>query len=759
MKKIAVFVFLAALTLASRAQVKPMEAFVDELMKKMTVQEKIGQLNLLPSGTIQTGVSDNSPVMMAITQGQLGGVLNLKGAKDIRALQEAAVKKSRLGIPLIFGMDVIHGYETIFPLPLAMSCSWDIPAIERFARIAAKEATADGICWNYSPMVDIALDARWGRISEGSGEDPWLGSRIAEAVVRGYQGKACDGISIYGPEELMACVKHFALYGAAESGRDYNTVDMSHLRMYNQYFPPYKAAVEAGAGSVMTSFNIVDYVPATANRWLIEDVLRGQWKYDGFVVTDYGSIGEMVSHGVGDLQTSAVQALKAGTDMDMCAEAFTKTLEQSLNEGRITMADIDRACRRMLEAKYKLGLFDAPFRYCDASRRAKDIYTAEHRKAACEMAAETFVLLKNEGGLLPLKKQGKIALVGPMADNLSCVGSWAPTATYQHATLRQVMEQAVKGKADVLYAQGCNFFGDSILQDNAAFYRPTPWGDAAKLRREAMDVAKKADVIVLAMGEEQEQTGESASRSDLETPQVQRDLMADLLTLGKPVVLLNYSGRPTVLTWESEHIPAIMNVWFSGTEGADAICDVLFGDKSPCGRLTVSMPRATGQEPLYYNYLATGRPVGEGTTKFSKYRSNYLDVSNDPLYPFGFGLTYTTFDYGDLRLSSNRMDADGSLTATIRVTNSGQREANEVVQLYIHDLAASIARPVKELKGFERICLKPGESRDVSFTITPELLKFYNAQLEYVLEPGEFEVMIGPDCSLQHLKKAVFAVY
>lgn len=755
MKKWILSSVLVAATLSGHAQIKPMTEFVDELMARMTVEEKIGQLNLLPSGTIQTGVSDNSPVMESIAKGQLGGVLNLKGVENIRQLQEAAVKKSRLGIPLIIGMDVIHGYETIFPLPLALSCSWDIPAIEQSARIAAKEATADGICWTYSPMVDVAVDARWGRVSEGNGEDPFLGSRIAEAMVRGYQG---SDNSRYATDELMACVKHFALYGASESGRDYNTVDMSHIRMYNQYFPPYKAAVEAGAGSVMTSFNLVDYVPATANKWLLDDVLRHQWQFDGFVVTDYGSIAEMVCHGVGDLQSAAIQALQAGTDMDMCAEAYTKTLVQSLNEGCITMADIDKACRRMLEAKYKLGLFENPFRYCDATRRAKDIYTAENRQAARDLAAETFVLLKNEGNILPLRKQGKIALIGPMADNKYNVGTWSVTATYQYGTLRESMERALQGRAEVLYAQGCNFTRNPVEQENGAFYRVTPWGDAGQMKQEAIATAQQADVIVCAMGEEQEMSGECASRSDLETPDVQRELMAELLKLGKPVVLLNYAGRPTVLTWESEHIPAILNVWFGGSEGSNAICDVLFGDKSPSGRLTVSMPRHTGQEPLYYNYLPTGRPVGEDAEQFAKFRSNYLDVSNDPLYPFGYGLSYATFAYGDLRLSSREMSQDGSLTATIRVTNTGQRDADEVVQLYIRDFVASISRPVKELRGFERIHLKAGESRDVTFTITPDLLKFYNYRLDYVLEPGEFEVMAGPSSRLKDLKKETITV-
>lgn len=743
------------MALAVSAQVKPMKEFVDDLMTRMTVEEKIGQLNLLPSGTIQTGISDNSPVMETIAKGQLGGVLNLKGVDKIRALQEAAVKKSRLGIPLIIGMDVIHGYETIFPLPLALSCSWDIPAIEHSARIAAKEASADGICWTYSPMVDVAIDARWGRVSEGNGEDPFLGSKIAEAMVRGYQG---NDNSRYAKDELMACVKHFALYGAAESGRDYNTVDMSHIRMFNQYFPPYKAAVEAGAGSLMTSFNLVDYIPATANRWLLNDVLRKQWQFDGFVVTDYGAIGEMVNHGVGDLQSAAAQALKAGTDMDMCAEAYTKTLLKSLKEGRITIADIDKACRRMLEAKYKLGLFEDPYRYCDPKRRAKDIYTAENRKAARDLAAETFVLLKNDGNVLPLKKQGKIALIGPLADCKYNVGTWAVTATYQYGTLRQAMERAVQGKAQVLYAQGCNFCRDSVLQMDGAFYRIVPRGDDEQMKQEALAIARQSDVIVCAMGEEQEMSGECASRSDLEMLDVQRKLLQELAKLGKPIVLLNYAGRPTVLTWESEHLSAIMNVWFGGSEGSDAICDVLFGDKVPSGKLSVSMPRNTGQEPLYYNYLPTGRPVGEDAEKFSKFQSNYLDVRNDPLYPFGYGLSYTTFEYGELHLSAKEMPKDGKVTATISVTNTGTRDADEVVQLYIHDVMASISRPVKELKGFERIHLKAGESRDICFTITPDLLKFYNYNLDYVLEPGEFEIMAGPNSSLKDLKKATLIV-
>ena len=722
-------------------QLKPMNEFVTELMSKMTVQEKIGQLNLLPSGDIQTGVSENSPVGEAIRNGGLGAILNLKGVDNIRKVQQMAVEESRLGIPLIFGMDVIHGYETIFPIPLALACSWDIPAIEQVARIAAKEATADGLFWTYSPMVDISIDPRWGRVAEGAGEDPFLGSRIAEAMVRGYQG---DG-SAYNTDQMMACLKHYALYGGSEAGRDYNTVDMSRIRMYNQYFPPYKAAVEAGVGSVMSSFNTVDYVPATGNRWLLTDVLRQQWKFDGFVVTDYGAINEMMNHGMGNQQQVAALALKAGTDMDMCSEAFTATLEKSLQEGKVTIDEIDQACRRVLEAKYKLGLFHDPYRYCDKSRRATDIYTAEHRQAARNLAAETFVLLKNDH-VLPLKKQGTIALIGPLADTKNNIpGSWAPTATYQYPTLREGMQKALQGKATLLYAQGSNICRDSVLQADGSFYRSIPRGDDAKMKQEALAIARKADVIVCAMGELQEMSGECASRSDLELFDVQRELLEELLKLNKPLVLLNFAGRPTVLSWEQQHVPAILNVWFGGSETGDAICDVLFGDKSPSGKLTMSMPKNMGQIPVYYNHLNTGRPVAEGTQKFVKFQSNYLDVRNEPLYPFGYGLSYTTFEYSDMTLSSEQMAADGSISASVTIKNTGNYDADEVVQLYIRDVVGSISRPVKELKGFQRIHLKAGESQVVIFTITPDLLKFYDYNLNYVLESGEFDIMIGPN--------------
>ena len=732
---------------------KPMNEFVSELMSKMTVQEKIGQLNLLPSGDIQTGISENSSVSEAIRNGRLGAILNLKGVDNIMKVQQMAVEESRLGIPLIFGMDVIHGYETIFPIPLALACSWDVPAIEQSARIAAKEATADGLFWTYSPMVDISIDPRWGRVAEGAGEDPFLGSRIAEAMVRGYQGAD----SIYGTDKMMACLKHYALYGGSEAGRDYNTVDMSRIRMYNQYFPPYKAAVEVGVGSVMSSFNTVDYVPATGNKWLLTDVLRQQWNFDGFVVTDYGAINEMMNHGMGNQQQVAALALKAGTDMDMCSEAFTATLEKSLQEGKVTIDEINQACRRVLEAKYKLGLFHDPYRYCDKKRRVSDIYTAEHRQAARHLAAETFVLLKNDQ-VLPLKKQGTIALIGPLADTKNNVpGSWAPTATYQYPTLREGMQKALQGKATLLYAQGSNICRDSVLQADGSFYRSIPRGDDTRMKQDALAIAQKADVIVCAMGELQEMSGECASRSNLELFDVQRELLEELLKLNKPLVLLNFAGRPTVLTWEQQHVPAILNVWFAGSETGDAICDVLFGDKSPSGKLTMSMPQNMGQIPVYYNHLNTGRPVAEGTQKFVKFQSNYLDVRNEPLYPFGYGLSYTTFEYSDMTLSSEQMPADGSITASVTVKNTGNCDADEVVQLYIRDVVGSISRPVKELKGFQRIHLKAGESQVVTFTITSELLKFYDSNLNHVLEPGDFDIMIGPNS--RDVKKKTIVIY
>ena len=726
------------LAFSATAQNADMDKFVSDLMSRMTLQEKIGQLNLQVAGDITTGQAQDTQVAGLIKEGKMGGVFNLKGVEKIKALQKIAVEQSRLGIPLLVGMDVIHGYETIFPIPFALSCSWDLAAIEEAARIAAKEASADGINWVYSPMVDICVDARWGRISEGNGEDPYLGAQIAGAMIRGYQGDYSSR------ENVMACMKHFALYGAVESGRDYNTVDMSRLRMYNQYFPPYKAAIEAGAGSVMSSFNIVDGVPATANKWLLDDVLRKQWQFDGFVATDYGSIGEMMPHGVGgDLKRASALALNAGTDMDMCSMGFLGTLEQSVKDGTVSEETINTACRRVLEAKYKLGLFADPYKYCDTKRPKKDIFTADNRAAARRIAAETFVLLKNQDNLLPLKREGKVALIGPLADTrANMAGTWCVAYTPdKYSTLKEGFERALKGKAELLYAQGCNLMADAERQRAAEFGKTINRGDDAALKAEALAVAAKADVIVCAMGESAEMSGECASRSDLRLPDVQRELLAELVKLGKPVVMLNFSGRPTVLTWEQDNVDAILNVWFGGSEAADAICDVVFGDVAPSGRLTMTFPRTTGQLPMYYNHLNTGRPVPEGTKEFRKYASNWLDVVNDPLYPFGYGLSYTTFSYGKPSVTGSGR----SFKATVAVTNTGSKDACEVVQLYMHDPVASIARPVKELKGFRRIMLKAGETKEVTFDITEKDLSYYDAEGRQVFEPGKFDIMLGHD--------------
>ena len=748
---IALAVILGCLTAQAVDQTK-MNQFIDDLMGKMTLQEKIGQLNLPVTGDIITGSTVSGDVVGKIRNGQVGGLFNMKGVQSIRALQEVAVKQSRLGIPLIFGMDVIHGYETVFPIPFAMSMSWDMDAIRNSARIASIEATADGICWTFSPMVDICREPRWGRMSEGNGEDPFLGAAICRAMIEGYQGA-----DLADKATMMACVKHFALYGAPEAGRDYNTVDMSHVRMFNEYFPPYKAGVEAGAGSYMTSFNVIDYIPATGNHWLLTEVLRDRWGFDGFVVTDYTAISEMTNHGMGDLQTVSALALTAGTDMDMVADGFLGTLEQSLNEGKVTMEDIDKACRRILEAKYKLGLFDDPYRYLDAKRAKKDIYTDEHRAAARKLATETFVLLQNNDNVLPLKRAGKIALVGPLANTRANMpGTWSvAAASDRYSTLLEAMRRAVGDKAEVMYAKGCNVCYDAELEKNSTMFgremrdeRPVD-----VMRDEAVRIAKQCDVIVAAIGEPSEMSGESSSRSDLSILDAQKDLLTALKATGKPIVLLNFSGRATVMDWEVENIPTILNVWFGGSEAADAICDVVFGDVAPSGKLTVTMPRSVGQIPIYYNHLNTGRPNPQWFTKFT---TNYLDVPNDPLFPFGYGLSYTTFEYSPLTLSSNTMTAGGNIKATVTVTNTGAIEGTEVVQLYIRDMVGSIARPVQELKGFERINLKPGQSRQVTFNINTDLLKFYNKDLQHVCEPGDFEVMVGTDS--RHVQRQTFTL-
>ena len=752
MQALAASLVVVAAGVQAQKAPQDMDRFIDQLMKKMTLEEKIGQLNLPVTGEITTGQAKSSDVAKRIRNGEVGGLFNLKGVERIREVQRQAVEESRLGIPLLFGMDVIHGYETIFPIPLGLSCTWDMKAIEESARIAAIEASADGISWTFSPMVDVSRDPRWGRVSEGNGEDPFLGAAIARAMIRGYQGKDMSR-----NDEIMACVKHFALYGASEAGRDYNTVDMSRQRMFNEYMLPYQAAVEAGVGSVMASFNEVDGVPATGSKWLMTDVLRKQWGFDGFVVTDYTGINEMIDHGMGDQQTVAALALNAGVDMDMVSDAFSGTLKKSVEEGKVSAAAIDAACRRILEAKYKLGLFDNPYKYCDVNRPKKQIFTKEHRAIARKTASESFVLLKNEG-VLPLSKKGTIAVVGPLANTRSNMpGTWSVAAVLDNApSLVEGLREVVGDRAKVVTAKGSNLIGDADYEKRATMFGRELHRDNRtdrELLDEALKVAAGADVIVAALGESSEMSGESSSRTNLEMPDVQRALLQELLKTGKPVVLVLFTGRPLVLTWEEEHVPAILNVWFGGSEAAYAISDVLFGNVNPSGKLTATFPQNVGQIPLFYNHKNTGRPLQEGRW-FEKFRSNYLDVSNEPLYPFGYGLSYTTFAYSDIHLSSTEMSADGELTATVTVTNTGSRDGAEVVQLYIRDLVGSVTRPVKELKGFEKIFLKAGESRKVSFSITPELLKFYNYDLQFVCEPGDFDVMIGGNS--RDVKKARF---
>ena len=748
MKKRLFFIGALCMVLASCTCGKSeMDKFVDDLMSKMTVEEKIGQLNLPVAGDIVTGQAKSSNVSERIRKGEVGGLFNLKGADKIREVQRIAVEESRLGIPILFGMDVIHGYETIFPIPLGLSCSWDMEAVELSARIAAEEASADGICWTFSPMVDISRDARWGRASEGSGEDTYLGCRIAEAMVRGYQGPDKE-TQLTENDQIMACVKHFALYGAPEAGRDYNTVDMSHIRMYNEYFPPYKAAVDAGAGSVMASFNEVDGVPATGNKWLMTEVLRNQWGFDGFVVTDYTGIWEMIDHGVGDFETVSVKALKAGIDMDMVSEGFVGHVKNALDKGLVSMKDIDEACRRILEAKYRLGLFEDPYKFCRAEEAAKEVYCQEHRDIARKIASESFVLLKNEG-VLPLKKKGTIGLIGPLADTKSNMpGTWSVAARFDvPKTIREGLTDAVAGKADVLYAKGSNLVSDYDLEMRSTMFGRELGRDNrtdAQLLNEALAVARRSDVIVAALGEASEMSGESSCRTDIGIPDVQQKLLKALVATGKPVVLLLFNGRPLTLNWEAENVPAILDVWFGGSETADAVADVLFGDVNPSGKLTMTFPKNVGQIPLYYAAKNTGRPLHEGRW-FEKFRSNYLDVDNAPLYPFGYGLSYTTFEYSPITISATEVAQGASLTAEVTVTNTGKVAGKEVVQMYLQDVVGSTTRPLRELKGFEKISLEPGESKTVTFEITPELMSHYNSDLEFVAEPGEFIVSIGAD--------------
>jgi len=740
--KIALSIIIYTLTQVVYAQNttdKKMNIFINDLMKKMTLDEKIGQLNL----DAGFGIAIDAPGQDIVGRIKLGlvGATGAGGFAINKQMQDAALQ-SRLKIPLLFGRDVIHGYATTFPIPLALSCTWDMSLIEQSARIAATEATAEGINWTYSPMVDIARDPRWGRIAEGAGEDPWFGSQVAKAMVKGYQG---DDLSR--PNTLLACVKHFALYGAVEGGRDYNTSDMSHVVMYNDYFPPYKAASEAGAGSFMSSFNLIDRIPATANKWLLTDLLRNEWGFKGLVVTDYNSITEMENHGLGDLKEASAMALRAGTDMDMGASGFINTLKKSLTEGKVTQKEINQACRRVLETKYKIGLFDDPYLRLDEKRLKTDLLTKENLSAARDIARHTLVLLKNDKNVLPLKKTGTIAVIGPLANTKGdLLGTWTATReTGNVVTVLQGIKNLAGSGARVDYAKGAYVTEDDYLKKYmngplAANETETETRSPEILLEEAVQNANNADVIVAVLGEVAGMSGEAGSRSLIDLPESQRNLLKALVHTGKPVVLVLINGRPLALSRENETTTAMIEAWAPGVEGGNAIADVLFGDYNPSGKLTTSFPRNVGQIPIYYNHLNTGRPYIEGN---ERYVTSYIDVPNSPLFPFGYGLSYTKFDYSAITLNKKELKGDEMLSATITVTNMGKVAGEEVVQLYINDPVASISRPVKELKGYQKMMLKPGESKVVHFDISTEQLKFYNSELKYDWEPGDFNLFIG----------------
>ena len=760
MKKIIIAASLALATCFSAQEIvtKPVQSyqtkdyqinkqkFVSNLLSKMTLEEKLGQLNLPTSGDFATGQAKSSDIAKKIKEGLVGGLFNIKGVEKILAVQKIAVEQSRLKIPLIFGMDVIHGYETTFPIPLGLASSWDLDLIQKSAQIAAHEAASEGISWTFSPMVDISREPRWGRVSEGSGEDPYLGSEIAKAMVFGYQGK-----NLAANNTILACVKHFALYGASEAGREYNTVDMSRLRMFNDYFPPYKAAVDAGVGSAMASFNEVEGIPATGNKWLQTDVLRKMWGFKGFVVSDYTGIPEMTAHGMGDFQQVSALALKAGVDMDMVGDGFLTTLKKSLDEGKVTLAEINTATTRILEAKYDLGLFDNPYKYGDAELAKKEVYSAENRKAARTTASESMVLLKNDNQILPLKPTGTIAVIGPLVNNaVNMTGTWSVGAKQTNSiSLVKGLEENFGNTVKFLSAKGANVDYSEKLEKNYAENGKNTDRDSRPpevILAEAVEVAKKSDLIILGIGESSEMSGESSSRTEITIPQSQVDLLKELKKLGKPIVMVLFTGRPLALTNVKDLPDAILNVWFAGSEAGNAISDVLFGKVNPSAKLPVTFPRSLGQVPIYYNHKNTGRPLSEEDTEkcnFVRYRSNYLDECNTPLYPFGFGLSYTKFDYSEFQVSNLKPKGNSKIEASVTLTNSGKYDGAEVVQLYIRDLVGSITRPVKELKGFQKIYLKAGESKKVMFSISPEDLKFYNSDLKYDWEAGDFNIMIG----------------
>ena len=733
----AIFIFITAPVLAQTSSEIPE---VQKLLDKMTLEEKIGQLNLLtPGGGVATGSVVSKNVEDKIKKGQVGGLFGVASPEKIKVAQDFAVNETRLKIPLIFGSDIIHGYKTTFPIPLGTSSSWDMERIKKSAQIAAMEATADGIDWNFSPMVDIARDPRWGRISEGAGEDPFLGSAIAKAMVEGYQGS-----DLTAPQTMLATVKHFALYGAVEAGRDYNSVDMGRVKMFNQYLEPYKAAIDAGAASVMSSFNDVDGIPASGNKWLLTDLLRDRWGFKGFVVSDYTSVNEMTAHGLGDLQAVSALSLNAGLDMDMVGEGFLTTLKKSLDEGKVTEDQITQACRRILEAKYKLGLFDDPYKYIDEKRPGKDILTPESREFSRELAAHSFVLLKNDQDILPIKKTGKIALIGPLAnDKSNMLGTWAPTGDSSLAI--PVMEgfKKVAPDAEITYAKGANIVNDTAYAKEINVFGTKVEIDSHspdEMISEAVDLAKASDVVVAVIGEASEMSGEAASRTDISIPEPQMKLIRSLVETGKPVAVVLMSGRPLTIPELSEMPVDILQVWHPGIEAGNAIADVVFGDVNPSGKLTATWPRNVGQIPIYHSMKNTGRPAPK---EFAKFKSNYLDSPNSPLYPFGFGLSYTKFNYSDVKIEKKEIGQGDSVKVSVTVKNTGDRDGEEVVQLYLHDVVRSITQPNRQLKGFKKVMIKKGESKTVTITLSPDDLKFYNSDLDFVSEPGEFQVFVG----------------
>lgn len=740
-----------------------MDQFITKLMNEMTIEEKIGQLNLASNWTYVTNatLSDEDLAVKQLKEGQMGALYGFTNQKMIRQLQDIAMQ-GKHKIPLMFGNDVIHGFQTSYPIPLAISTSWNMDLVEESARMAAKEATSVGINWVFSPMVDICRDARWGRISEGGGEDPYLGGEIAKAYTRGYQGE-----DLTADNTVMVCVKHYALYGGAEAGRDYNSVFLSRQEALNGYMNPYKQAALEGAGSYMSSFNEFEGVPATCNKYLLTELLRDQWGFDGFVVSDATAVNEIIAHGIGDQQEVSRRALQAGLDMDMGSNAFVATLKKSLDEGKVSVADIDKACRRILEAKYKLGLFDDPYKYVIEGRDEKEIYNDEQLAFARKIAQESQVLLKNDNNVLPLKKNAKIALVGPFANNADEMqGAWAMSShSSESVTILQGVKEALEG-GSVTYAEGSWILNDKELEENIKYglmkmfapNAPTPplhTTQQSQLIAEAVRAARNADVVVACVGEINNMSGEGASRADVSLPDAQEDLLKALKATGKPLVVVLTTGRPLILNWEKENADAILNTWALGAEAGHAIADVLFGDVNPSGKLTTSFPRANGQLPLYYNHKNTGRPHGD-YEPYRKFVSTYMDVVNGPLFPFGYGLSYTSFDYSDVVLSASEMSMDGSVTATVEVRNTGNMEGKEIVQLYIHDVASTSTRPVKELKAFEKVNIKPGESKKIEFALTAEDLKYYDHALNFVCEPGEFEIMVGPDS--ERLSKAVLTV-